>query len=129
MARLSYLGLLAACLIGTAPLEFLLRTRVYSRWRRLLVALAPGLVLGVCWDLYAIRHGQWSFDRRYLIGLRFYGMPLEEVLFFMVVPTCAVLTLEAVRRCRPRWSIGDEPPPNNRPPSNGQPPSNNTARP
>jgi hypothetical protein len=27
---------------------------------------------------------------------------VEEVLFFLVIPTCAVLTLEAVRRVRSR---------------------------
>jgi lycopene cyclase domain-containing protein len=110
MRHLSYLGLLAGCLLGTAPLEFLLRTRVYARGRRLLVALLPGLVLGIGWDLYAIHRRQWSFDSRYLIGWSIAGLPIEEALFFVVIPVCAVLTLEAVRRCRPGWSIGDEPP-------------------
>lgn len=108
MARLSYLGLLVACLLGTAPLEIVLHTSVYSRWRRLLAALAPGLLLGIGWDLYAIHHGQWSFDRRYLTGVLIWGLPLEEALFFVVIPICAVLTLEAVRRRRPAWIIGDE---------------------
>jgi hypothetical protein len=34
--------------------------------------------------------------------------PLEELLFFVVIPTCSILTLEAVRRRRPQWTIGDE---------------------
>ncbi|MDQ1742198.1 MAG: hypothetical protein QOE23_537 [Pseudonocardiales bacterium] len=110
MRRLSYLAVLAACLLGTLPLELLLRVRVYARWRRLLVALAPGLVLGVAWDEYAVRHGHWHFDHRYLTGLELAGLPVEEVLFFVVIPICAVLTLEAVARRRPGWLIGDEPP-------------------
>jgi hypothetical protein len=36
------------------------------------------------------------------------GLPLEEVLFFLVVPVASVLTLEAVRAAR-RWPVGDEP--------------------
>ena len=108
MRQLTYLALLAGCLLGTLPLELVLRTRVYARWRRLLAALTPGLLLGVAWDEYAVRHGHWHFDRRYLVGLRLAGLPIEEVLFFLVIPTCAVLTLEAVRRRRPQWRIGDE---------------------
>ena len=34
---------------------------------------------------------------------------LEELLFFVVVPVAAIMTLEAVRVVR-RWPVGDEPP-------------------
>ncbi len=37
------------------------------------------------------------------------GIPIEELVFFLVVPFAAVLTLEAVRSVR-GWSVGDEPP-------------------
>jgi lycopene cyclase domain-containing protein len=107
--QLSYLALLAGCLLGTAPLELVLRTGVYARWRRLLLAMLPGLLLGTAWEKYAISRRQWYFDWRYLTGVRFGGVPLEELLFFLVIPICSVLTLEAVRRRRPRWLIGDEP--------------------
>ncbi|MDT4899758.1 MAG: hypothetical protein QOJ78_688, partial [Pseudonocardiales bacterium] len=30
--RYTYLLILAACVVGTLPLEFLLHTRVYARW-------------------------------------------------------------------------------------------------
>lgn len=109
MRQLSYLAVLAGCLLGTLPLELLLRVRVYTRWRRLLAALAPGLVLGVAWDRYAVGNGHWHFDQRYLTGLDLVGLPVEEVLFFVVIPICAILTLEAVARRRPGWVIGDEP--------------------
>jgi lycopene cyclase domain-containing protein len=109
MRQLTYLALLAGCLLGTLPLELVLRVRVYARWRRLLGTLVPGLVLGVAWDLYAVRRGHWHFDHRYLTGLELAGLPVEEVLFFVVIPICAILTLEAVARRRPGWPIGDEP--------------------
>ncbi len=109
MRQLSYLAVLAGCLLGTLPLELVLRVRVYARWRRLLAALAPGLVLGVAWDQYAVRNGHWHFDPRSVIGLKLVGLPVEEVLFFVVIPICAILTLEAVARRRPGWVIGDEP--------------------
>lgn len=108
MRHLSYLALLAFCVLGTAPLEIVLRTGVYRRWRLLLLSLLPGAVAGVIWDISATRAGHWSFDRRYLTGLRIVGLPIEEWLFFLVIPTCAVLTLEAVRRRRPGWRIGDD---------------------
>lgn len=109
MSHLAYLGLLGACLLATAPLEIVLRTRVYARWRRLLAALAPTVVVFCAWDAYAIASGHWTYDSTYLTGIDLPGdVPLDEVLFFAVTPTCAILTLEAVRRRRPHWRIGDE---------------------
>lgn len=109
MRHLTYLAILAACVIGTLPLEFLLHTRVYARWRRLALTLVPVVVAFGAWDVLAIHQHLWRYDARYLVGVALPGrLPLEEVLFFVVVPTCAVLTLEAVRARRPSWLIGDE---------------------
>ena len=105
-----YLAILAGCVLGTLPLEFLLGTNVYRRWRRLAAAVLPVAVVFGGWDVWAVYQGAWRYDSRYLIGVTLPGrLPLEELLFFLVVPTCAVLTLEAVRARRPGWLIGDEP--------------------
>ncbi|MDT4894782.1 MAG: hypothetical protein QOE97_3817 [Pseudonocardiales bacterium] len=111
MRHLTYLGILAACLLGTAPLEVVLRTGVYARWRRLLATVAPVVVVFVAWDLVAVAQGWWHYDAAYLVGMTLPGrLPIEELLFFAVVPTCAVLTFEAVRARRPGWLVIDDEP-------------------
>jgi lycopene cyclase domain-containing protein len=105
----TYLLILAGCLLGTLPLELWLHVGVYARWRRLSVALLPVVVVFGGWDVAAIHAGWWHYDDRYLVGVTLPGrLPLEELLFFVVIPLCAVLTLEAVRVRRPDWLIGDE---------------------
>jgi lycopene cyclase domain-containing protein len=107
--HLTYLAVLVACLVGTAPLEIVLRTRVYARWRRLLLSLAPTLVVFVVWDLYAISRGHWHYDLRQMTGVLLPGsLPLDELLFFLVTPTCAILAFEAVRAVKKHWPVGDE---------------------
>lgn len=107
MTHVVYLAILAACVLGTLPLEFLLGTRVYARWRRLLLTLAPIVIVFCGWDIGAIAAGTWEYDPRYLVGITLPGrLPLEELLFFLVIPTCAVLTLEAVRARKPHWDLG-----------------------
>lgn len=101
-----YLAVMAACLVITLPLELGLRARVYTRWRRLLLTLLPVLAVFVTWDVLAIHARQWSY--RHLTGARIGNLPLEEVVFFLVIPVCSLLTLEAVRRLRPTWRAGDE---------------------
>jgi lycopene cyclase domain-containing protein len=101
--HLIYLAVLVGCLIGTAPLEIFLRVRVYARWKRLLLTLLPVVVVFVSWDLYAISRHHWSYDRAQTSGVVLPGnLPLEELLFFLVIPVCAVLTLEAVTKVSDR---------------------------
>jgi len=111
MGHLTYLALLAGCLVVTAPLELVLRVGVYARWRLVLLAVVPEFVVFVGWTLYAIAQGHWHYDAAQTLDLRLAGgLPLEEVLFFLIVPLCAVLTLEAVRRVT-GWDpgyVGDE---------------------
>jgi lycopene cyclase domain-containing protein len=110
VSHLLYAALLAGCLIGTAPLEIWLGVRVYARWRRLMLAVLPTVIIFGAWDLYAINRHQWRYVGHWIIPARLPGsLPIEELLFFIIVPTCAILTLEAVRRRRPDWTIGDEP--------------------
>jgi lycopene cyclase domain-containing protein len=96
----TYLLVLAACLLGTLPLEVVLGVRVYRQWRRLVLTLLPVLAVFLTWDVLAVRAGHWRFDHDQLVGLDLGALPVEEVLFFLVIPTCAVLALEAVRRVR-----------------------------
>ncbi len=106
----AYLIVLAACLLGTLPLEVVLRTRVYRRPLRLLLTLLPVLGVFVTWDVYAIARHHWGYDQRQILDVLLPGrLPLEELLFFLVIPVCAILTLEAVRAVK-GWPVGDEPP-------------------
>lgn len=106
MEPLTYLGLLVGCLVVTAPLELVLRVRVYARWRRLVLAILPEFVVFLAWVLYAIAQGHWDYSGTRTIDVRLPGgIPVEEVLFFVVVPICSVLALEAVRKVT-GWNAG-----------------------
>jgi len=97
--HLTYLAVLAGCLVAALWLEPVLRVGVLRRWRRLLLTLVPVGSAFIVWDLAAIAAGQWRYDPGQLVGVWLPGrLPLEELLFFLVVPTCAVLGFEAVRR-------------------------------
>lgn len=102
-----YLLVLAACLLVTLPLEFL-GARVYRNPSRLARAVLPVAAVFLGWDAIAIGARVWTFNPRYVTGIRpLFGVPLEEVVFFLVVPVCALLVhgcvevlLRRVRRGR-----------------------------
>ena len=102
MDSLRYLAVLAACVAITLPLEFGLGARVYRRPRRLMWTVGPVLLAFAVWDLVATANGHWWFNEASTLGPRLLGLPIEEWLFFLIVPICAVLTYEALGSSRMR---------------------------
>jgi lycopene cyclase domain-containing protein len=97
-SQYEYLAVLSACLLVTAPLEWLGRG-VYRRAPDVARAVLPVLSVLVVWDVVAITRGHWSFHREGTTGVVVAGvLPVEEVLFFVAIPLCALLTYETVRR-------------------------------
>lgn len=94
--RWQYLFVLGACLVITAPLEFL-GTGVYRQARRAIRAVVPVAVVFIVWDLLAIVGHAWTYDPRYLAGVGIGLLPVEELLFFLVIPVCGLLTYSAVQ--------------------------------
>jgi len=87
---------LGACLLITAPLECL-GTGVYRRPRRLIAAVAPVFLVFVIWDFVAAANDIWWYNPKFITGWTVPGgLPVEEVLFFLVIPICGLLTYSAV---------------------------------
>jgi lycopene cyclase domain-containing protein len=109
MGRLTYLAVLAGCLAAAIWLEPVLRVGVLRRWRRLLLTVPPvALVFGL-WDVAALRAGHWWLDPAQTTGVVVPGgLPLEELLFLLVIPLCAVLGFEAVRTVLGRHGTQEE---------------------
>ena len=50
----------------------------------------------IVWDIWFTQKGVWSFNDNYISGIKIFNLPLEEVLFFFVVPFCCVFIYECV---------------------------------
>lgn len=103
--RAEYLLLMAGCVLITLPLEFFLGARVYRRPLMLLRALVPVVVIFSLWDVLGIHRDHWTYNPDYVTGWHLPGqMPIEELVFFIVIPLCGLLTFEAVGAILRRWS-------------------------
>lgn len=104
MDRYQYLLLMGACLVITLPLELVFGARVWRRPRRLLAAMWLPVALFSLWDVVAIGRDHWTYSPRYTTGWSLpFSFPVEELVFFLVIPVCGLLTLEAVRSLLSRW--------------------------
>ena len=96
MDRWQYLMVLGACIVVILPSEFF-GNGVYRQPRRLASAVLPVGVVFLVWDAIAVAADVWWYNPRYLLGLIAPGeLPLEELLFFVVIPVCGLLTYSAV---------------------------------
>lgn len=93
-----YLLLMGLCIAITLPLEFLVGVRVYRSPAKLLRALLPVVVIFTAWDVLGIQRDHWTYNPRFISGIHFGSFPLEELVFFIVIPICGLLTYEAVRK-------------------------------
>jgi lycopene cyclase domain-containing protein len=96
MDRWQYLFVLVACLAITAPLEFF-GAGVYRQAWRTAGAVLPVAVVFIVWDALAIAAHVWTYNPQYVSGIELPGaMPIDELLFFVVIPLCELLTYNAV---------------------------------
>lgn len=54
------------------------------------------LIIGVIWDSVAVYIGWWSFNSEYLIGPHFGLLPIEEILFIIIIPTFVIGIYEEI---------------------------------
>jgi len=55
---------------------------------------AAGIVafVFICWDIWFTGRGVWWFNDAYLVGIRIFNLPVEEILFFFCIPFSCVFT-------------------------------------
>jgi lycopene cyclase domain-containing protein len=93
----TYFVILAASLLGPLALSFDKKVAFYKKWKYVFAAMLLPALFYIVWDIFFTARGVWSFNERYITGLRLVNLPVEEVLFFFVVPYCCVFIYECIR--------------------------------
>ncbi len=85
-------------LSGIIPLvaSFYPPLKFYKHVKALLVSIALIVIIFGLWDMFATYRGHWQFDPDSVWNVRLVNLPLEEVLFFIVIPFCSIFTWEIV---------------------------------
>ncbi|KAA8482543.1 lycopene cyclase domain-containing protein [Arcticibacter tournemirensis] len=77
-------------------LSFDKRVQFYKKWK----FIFPGLIitggLFLLWDYLFTLYDVWTFNAKYLIGIYFLNLPLEEILFFITVPFACIFIYECL---------------------------------
>lgn len=77
-------------------LSFWPALKFWRHIRALLSSIVLIVLLFGAWDVFAASRGHWFFDPQGTWSFRIMNLPVEEWLFFMVIPFCCIFTWEAL---------------------------------
>ncbi|MBK9076995.1 MAG: lycopene cyclase domain-containing protein [Flavobacteriales bacterium] len=97
MERFTYLALDLFTLSFPLIRSFEPRILYWRKWRGLFTGIGVMAVVFLIWDAIFTANGVWGFTPRYLTGPHIARLPLEEVLFFLVVPYSCTFIYEVMR--------------------------------
>lgn len=100
-----YLAVLLISLAGPLALSFEKNLRLYKRWKYLLPGILITMIIFVSWDIIFTRMGYWFFNPTHNSGIYLNQLPLEEYLFFIVIPYACAFSFYAVQFHFPKFKI------------------------
>ncbi len=93
----TYFLILAGSLLGPLMLSFDKKVAFYKTAKHLFPAMLFPAIFYIVWDIVFTQMGVWYFNEAYITGIMLKNLPIEEVLFFFVVPYCCVFIYECMR--------------------------------
>ncbi|MBL8030369.1 MAG: lycopene cyclase domain-containing protein [Candidatus Doudnabacteria bacterium] len=76
--------------------EFIYREHLFKHLKARLVWALVFLFIGTLWDQYAIPNGHWVFTGKGILGIYVGVIPIEEFMWFLIVPYFCLTIYRAV---------------------------------
>lgn len=103
-----YLILLISSLTVPLALSFDKKLRFYTQWKYLLPALLIIAVFYIAFDIFFTYKGVWGFNPDYHSDFLLLGLPIEELLFFIVIPYCSIFLHDVLALYFPKLNAGSK---------------------
>ncbi len=72
------------------------KIRFSTKWKFLFPGILMSAVFFISWDIWFTHLGIWKFNPEYILGFYILNLPIEEWLFFLVVPFSCVFIYEVL---------------------------------
>lgn len=100
-----YAWLIVATIIGPLALSFDKKVAFYKTWKFLLPSIGLMALVFIGWDVFFTQKGIWGFNSTYVSSSKFFGLPIEEILFFIVVPFACMFIYEVVKTYFEKYAL------------------------
>jgi len=98
----TYFAILLGSIVGPLALSFDKKVAFFKTWKQVFGAMLLPAFFYVVWDIIFTQRGVWSFNHLYITGIRYFNLPIEEILFFFVVPYCCTFIYACVKSYFPK---------------------------
>ncbi len=92
-------------IIGPLALSFDKKVHFYTRFIFLYKSILPVAFVFILWDIYFTKNQIWGFTKDYISTIKIINLPLEEVLFFILVPYACLFIYEVVQAYFPNLNL------------------------
>jgi len=93
----SYLLINIFVIIIPVVFSFEKKVRFYRKFPSVIASIFIVGAVYIIWDVIATARGDWAFSADHVMALRVFGLPLEEILFFITVPYACLFIYEVIR--------------------------------
>jgi len=93
----TYLIILISTLAVPLALSFEKNIQYYKKLKYILPAILFTSAVFIMWDISFTKSKIWGFNAAYLLGKDLFGLPVEEWLFFIVIPYSCVFIYEVLK--------------------------------
>jgi len=101
-----YFLLLLVSGIVPLSLSFDKRLRFFKSWKYVFPSIFTVAVVYITFDVYFTKMNYWGFNPEYLSGIYLFQLPLEELLFFVVIPYASIFLHESILEYFPQVKLG-----------------------
>lgn len=95
--KFTYALLLSGSVLIPFILSFDKKVAFFRNWKYLFPATLITAAVFIIWDIYFTKHNVWWFNKDFVTGLFIQGLPVEEWLFFIIIPYCCIFIYEVSR--------------------------------
>lgn len=91
------------------PLGYtIIKLDVIKQWKAFFTSTLLVALVFLVWDLFFTHAKIWGFNEMYCLGICFYKIPIEEVLFFFIIPFSSLFIHFAFVYAYPKLKLGNK---------------------